>query len=159
MLCEERERNTSQVRVVSRCHEETWGRSRPCTGQEKGGITRETAHYLDTGIRPKRYRESVRSLSDIAVRHEVKERKADARPQASKNRRRIRWNTVRILGGREQRRCLSIVRRSRTVTVGQAPRRQGQEDLDTNREAAGQKTGRGGLPTQGRGQREYSHHA
>jgi hypothetical protein len=36
---------------------------------------------------------------------------------------------------------------------------QGQEDLDTNRGAAGQKTGRGGLLTQGRGQRGYSRHA
>ena len=56
-----------------------------------------SAHYLDTGVRPKRYRESVNE--------------------------------------------------------------QGQEDLDTNRGVAGRKTGRGGLPRQGRGQREYSHHA
>ena len=35
----------------------------------------------------------------------------------------------------------------------------GQEDLDTNRGVAGRKTERGWLPRQGRGQREYSHHA
>ena len=58
---------------------------------------RKTLHYLDTGIRPKRYRGSVNG--------------------------------------------------------------QGQEDLDTNQGAAGRKTGREGLPTQGRGQRECSHHA
>ena len=46
----------------------------------------------------------------------------DARPQARKNRRRIRWNTLRIFSGRERRRWSQIVRRSRTVTVGQAPR-------------------------------------
>jgi hypothetical protein len=66
-----------------------------------------------------------RSLSDIAIRHEAKERQADARPQAPKNRRRIRWNPVRIFRGREQRRCLAIVRRSRTVNVGQAPEGRG----------------------------------
>jgi hypothetical protein len=54
--------------------------------------------------------------------YEAKEGQADARPQATKNRRRIRWNTVRIFRGREQRRCLAIIRRSRTVNVGQAPR-------------------------------------
>jgi len=64
---------------------------------EKEKETREAPHYLDTEIRPKRYRESAR--------------------------------------------------------------KQGQEDLDTNRGAVGQKTGRGGLPTQERGQRGYSHHA
>ena len=63
-----------------------------------------------------------RSLSDIAVRHEAKEGQADARPQAPKNRRRIRWNTLRIFRGREQSICLDIVRRSRKVNVGQAPR-------------------------------------
>ena len=50
-----------------------------------------------------------RSLSDIAVRHEAKERQADARPQARKNRRRIGdpllfsmqrvMNTLRIFRG------------------------------------------------------------
>ena len=46
----------------------------------------------------------------------------DARPQALKNRRRIRWNTLRIFSGRERRRWLQIIRRSRTVNVGQAPK-------------------------------------
>ena len=41
------------------------------------------------------------------------EGQADARPQASKNRRRIRRVTLRIFRGREQSRCLDIVRRSR----------------------------------------------
>jgi hypothetical protein len=59
----------------------------------------------------------------MTVRREAKEGQADARPQAPKNRRRIRWNTVRIFRGREQRRCPDIARRSRTVNVGQAPRR------------------------------------
>ena len=63
-----------------------------------------------------------RSLSDIAVRDEAKEVRPDARPQARKNRRRIRWNTLRIFSGRERRRWSRIVRRSRTVNVGQAPR-------------------------------------
>ena len=62
-----------------------------------------------------------RSLSDIAVRDEAKEVRPDARPQVRKNRRRIRWNTLRIFSGRERRRWLWIVRRSRTVNVGQAP--------------------------------------
>jgi hypothetical protein len=63
-------------------------------------------------------------LSDIAVRDEVKEARPDARPQARKNRRCIRWNTwntLRIVSGRERRRWSRIVRRSRTVNVGQAP--------------------------------------
>lgn len=34
-----------------------------------------------------------RSLSDMAVRDETKEVQPDARPQAWKNRRRIRWST------------------------------------------------------------------
>ena len=46
----------------------------------------------------------------------------DVRPQARKNRRCIRWNTLRIFSGRERRRWLRIVRRSRKVNVGQAPR-------------------------------------
>jgi hypothetical protein len=46
----------------------------------------------------------------------------DARPQARKNRKCIRWNTVRIFSGRERRRWLQIICRSRTVNVGQAPR-------------------------------------
>jgi hypothetical protein len=56
-----------------------------------------------------------RSLPDIAIRHEAKERQADTRPQAPKNRKRIRWNTLRIFRDREQSRCLAIVRRSRMV--------------------------------------------
>jgi hypothetical protein len=46
----------------------------------------------------------------------------DARPQAWKNRRCIRWNTLRIFSGRERRRWLRIVRRSRKVNVEQAPK-------------------------------------
>jgi len=45
----------------------------------------------------------------------------DAKPQVRKNRRRIRWNTLRTFQGRERRRWLRIGRRSRTVYVGQAP--------------------------------------
>jgi hypothetical protein len=44
-----------------------------------------------------------------------------ARPQARKNRRRIRRNTLRIFSGRERCRWLRIIRRSRMVNVGQAP--------------------------------------
>ncbi len=62
-----------------------------------------------------------RSLFNIAVRDEAKEVRPDARPQARKNRRRIRWNTLRIFSGRERRRWSRIVRRNRTVNVGQAP--------------------------------------
>jgi hypothetical protein len=40
-----------------------------------------------------------RSLSDIAVRDEAKDLRPDARPQVRKNRRRIRWNTLRMLSG------------------------------------------------------------
>ncbi len=43
-----------------------------------------------------------RSMPDIAIRHEAKERQADARLQTLKNRRRIRWNPVRIFRGRGQ---------------------------------------------------------
>ena len=43
-------------------------------------------------------------------------------PQARENRRRIRGNTLRIFLGRERRRWLRIVRRSRKVTVGQVPK-------------------------------------
>src|SRR5438445_10908572 len=66
-----------------------------------------------------------RSLSDFAVRDEAKEVWPDARPQARKNRRRIRWNTLRIFSGRERRRWLRVIRSSRTVNVGQAPRIRG----------------------------------
>jgi hypothetical protein len=37
-----------------------------------------------------------RSLFDVTVRDEAKEVRPDARPQARKNWRRIRWNTLRI---------------------------------------------------------------
>jgi hypothetical protein len=62
-----------------------------------------------------------RSLSDIGLRHVAKMALADARPQAPKNWGRIRWNTLRIFWGREQNRCLRIVRRNRMGNVGQAP--------------------------------------
>ena len=62
-----------------------------------------------------------RSLSDIAVRDEAKEVRPDARSQDWKNRRRIRWNTLRIFSGRERCRWSRIVHRSRKVNVGQAP--------------------------------------
>ena len=39
---------------------------------------------------------TARSLSDISVRGEAKELGPDARPQAWKNRRCIRWNILRI---------------------------------------------------------------
>jgi hypothetical protein len=39
-----------------------------------------------------------------------------------KNRRRIRWNTLRIFSGRERLTWSQIVRRSRTVNVGHAHR-------------------------------------
>ena len=47
----------------------------------------------------------------------------DARPQARKNRRHIHWNTLRIFSSRARCRWPWIVCHSRTVTVGQAPRR------------------------------------
>ena len=50
MLCEERERNTSQVRAVSRCHEETWSGAGLCTGQEEEGNQKNTSLF--------RYRDS-----------------------------------------------------------------------------------------------------
>jgi len=43
--------------------------------------------------------EKSRSLSGIAVRDEAKKMRPDARPQARGNRRRIRWNTLRIFFG------------------------------------------------------------
>ena len=47
---------------------------------------------------------------------------ADARPQARKNRRRIRWNTLRMFSSRERRRCPQIVCRSRMALLGQTPK-------------------------------------
>ena len=61
--------------------------------------------------------ESVR----VILRYEARELRVDARPQARKNRRRIRWNTVRIFSGRERCRCLQIVCRSRMASLGQTP--------------------------------------
>src|SRR6266850_6956009 len=66
--------------------------------------------------------QAARSLTDIAVRDEAKEVRPDARPQARKNRRCIRWNTLRIFSGRARRRWARIVRRSRTVYVGKDPK-------------------------------------
>jgi hypothetical protein len=48
--------------------------------------------------------------------------------RARKNRRRIRWNTLRIFLDRERRRCLQIVFRSRMVLLGQAPTVGGERD-------------------------------
>jgi hypothetical protein len=59
----------------------------------------------------------------MPIRHEAKEGQAHARPQALNNGRRIRWNRVKIVRGREQSRCLGIILRSRKVTAGQAPRK------------------------------------
>src|SRR5437899_3219329 len=42
------------------------------------------------------FQHPARSLADIAVRGEAKEVRPEARPQARKNRRCIRWNTWRI---------------------------------------------------------------
>ena len=56
-----------------------------------------------------------RSLSDIAVRDEVKEMGPDARPQVRKNRRCIRWNTLRIFRAEHDadgRRSFAAVERS-----------------------------------------------
>src|SRR4029077_15613298 len=97
MFCEEWEQNTSQVHMLSLFRDKTWKWGRPVHWLKKKKKTRRGIHYLDTGIRPKRYKESAR--------------------------------------------------------------KQGRADLDTNRGAVGQKTGRGELPTQGRGQRGYTHHA
>ena len=63
----------------------------------------------------------LRSLSDIAGRDEAKEARPNARPQAWKSRRCLRWNTLGIFLGQVRRRWSQIVRRSRTVNVGQAP--------------------------------------
>src|SRR6185295_8419641 len=51
-----------------------------------------------------------RSLSGIDVRHQEKKARADVQLQVLKNRRRICWNPLRFVRGREQRRCLCIVR-------------------------------------------------
>jgi hypothetical protein len=49
---------------------------------------------IETGQEPAR----------LYLRNEAKEVRSDARPQAWKNRRRIRWNTLRVFSGRERRR-------------------------------------------------------
>src|SRR4051812_39140392 len=95
-LCEEQERNTSQVRTFSRDHEKHRGRTGLCTGQKKGSRKPEKSLTI-------RYRNLPEEIQRVS--------------------------------------------------------RQDQEDLDTNRGAAGQKTWRGGPPTQERGQMECSRHA
>ena len=80
-----------------------------------GLMERETAWgggLSETGITTGRL--VYRSLSDIAVRHEAKEGTADARPQARNTER----FTFTVFGGREQSRCLAIIRRSRKVMAG-----------------------------------------
>ncbi|HKP01071.1 MAG TPA: VCBS repeat-containing protein [Nitrospiraceae bacterium] len=62
-------------------------------------------------------------MSDIPVRDETKQVRADERRKARKNRERIRRNTLRIFLGRERSRCQCFLRRSRKVDVGQAPSR------------------------------------
>lgn len=87
---------------------------RRLTKAERHAVSRPLqAHYLPLIMRQEPVRHCLR---DVA-----KEVQADARPQATRNRRRIHWNTLRIYRGREQSRCLCIVRCSRTVNVGQAP--------------------------------------
>ena len=71
-------------------------------------IRRRNGVPFETGQEPVRH----------YLRNEAKEVRPDARPQAWKNRRRIRWNTLRIFQGRERRRWSRIVRRSRKVNVG-----------------------------------------
>ncbi len=55
------------------------------------------------------------------LRDEAKEVRPDERRKARKNRKHIHCNMLRIFSGRERRRWSWIVRRSRTVNVGQAP--------------------------------------
>ena len=79
------------------------------------------------GNRVHRSSAKTKSLTDIAVRNEANEVRPDARPQAWKNRSCIRRNTLRIFSGRERCRRSQIVRRSRNVNVGQAPRTEDNE--------------------------------
>ena len=60
-------------------------------------------------------KKAIEALIEEPVRITVHRQEAQtaARPQALKNQRRIRWNTLRILQRREQCRCLCIIRRSR----------------------------------------------
>jgi hypothetical protein len=62
-----------------------------------------------------------RNLSHIAIRDEAKQVRPVARPLTRKKRRRIRWHTLKMFSGRERRRCLRIIHRSRTVNVELAP--------------------------------------
>src|ERR1041385_2190760 len=84
-------------------------------------FTRCLTCKIGVNMNDQRLSRMLRSLSGITVRDKAKEMRPDARPQVWKNRRRIRWNTLRIFSGRERRRWSQIVRRSRTVNVGQAP--------------------------------------
>jgi len=63
--------------------------------------------------------------ADIVVRDEANEVRPDVRPQARKNRKCIRWNTLRIFSGRARRRWSRIVHRSRNHNVGQVPSHRG----------------------------------
>ena len=67
--------------------------SRPPYGQARWSLTQESVRVI--------------------LRCEAKETLADTRPQAQKNRKRIRWNTLRIFLSRARRRCLRIVCRRR----------------------------------------------
>jgi hypothetical protein len=76
----------------------------PCARRARTiGMCAPDARGEGTTIRPRWVvgQESVR----VILRCEEKELLADARPQVRKNRRRIRWNTLRIVSGRERRRC------------------------------------------------------
>ena len=86
------------------------GKMKPPESAKKVGLL--AAHERDSqGQEPVRH----------GLRDEANEVRPDARPQARKNRRRTHLNTLRIFQGRARRRWSWIVRRSRTVNVGQAP--------------------------------------
>ena len=59
MRCEERERNTPQVRAVLCCHDETWKWREACTDQERGG---ETEKHLTIQIQGFARRDTGRAL-------------------------------------------------------------------------------------------------
>ena len=65
----------------------------------QGQVAKTTKNFFFILTRP-----IVWSLSDIGDRDEAKEVQPDTRPQARKNRRRIRWNMLRIFSGRARRR-------------------------------------------------------
>jgi hypothetical protein len=69
------------------------------------------------------------------LRDEANEVQLDARPQARKNRSRIRWNTLRIFQGRERRRWLQIIRHSRTVMSDRLLEAEDIEDDDPHEDA------------------------